>query len=150
MAGEAHDLETIDGQPFSEADYYPGSHHLPYVFSKDVGIDIAGFEKAGFGLYQERYEPHIQKLIAENRLPPAHFHARKGDVLIWHANLLHGGSKRRDLHRTRRALVCHYFVKGAVTYHDLAAAVAHGSTGTCLLTDRPASRSKRWAFWRRG
>ena len=41
-----------------------------------------------------------------------------GDVLFWHANLLHGGSPRKNLALSRKALVCHHFAKGAVTYHD--------------------------------
>jgi hypothetical protein len=36
----------------------------------------------------------------------------KADVLIWHANLLHGGSMRRDLRLSRKAVVCHFFGKG--------------------------------------
>ena len=39
----------------------------------------------------------------------------------------------RDVRRSRRAMVCHYFVKGAVTYHDLAASAARPHLGTCLL-----------------
>ena len=52
-------------------------------------------------------------------LAPQFFCPRKGDVLFWHANLVHGGSPRKDLKHSRRALVCHYFARGAVTYHDL-------------------------------
>jgi ectoine hydroxylase-related dioxygenase (phytanoyl-CoA dioxygenase family) len=64
---------------------------------------------------------------------PSYFSAGKGDVLIWHANLIHGGSPRKNMQLSRRAMVCHYFVKGAVTYHDLASSLAHPHTGTCLL-----------------
>ena len=69
-----------------------------------------------------RYEPHIRDVIAERGLEAHHFHARKGDVLIWQANLLHGGSERRNLQLSRKAVVCHFFVKGGFVYHDLAAA----------------------------
>ncbi|MDB6093654.1 MAG: hypothetical protein JWM32_1216 [Verrucomicrobia bacterium] len=113
--------------------YYPGSHRLPYVFSKDVGIEVGEFAAGGYAPYLEKYEPYIAKLLEENHCRPAYFHAGKGDLLIWHANLIHGGSQRRDLQRSRRALVCHYFVKGAVTYHDLASSRARPHLGTCLL-----------------
>jgi hypothetical protein len=116
--------------------YYPGSHRLPYVFSKDVGISEQDFQQEGYASYHARYEPYIQSLIAQNGLEPHYFHARKGDVLIWHANLLHGGSARRDLQRTRKALVCHYFVNGAFVYHDLAASRSKQQyLGSCLLRD---------------
>jgi hypothetical protein len=126
--------------------YYPGSHRLPYVFSKDVAISEQDFQKKGYAPYHARYEPYIQSLIAEHGLEPHYFHARKGDVLIWHANLLHGGSARHDLQRTRKALVCHYFVKGAFVYHDLAASRSKQQyLGTCLLRD---SRGNSLKFFR--
>ena len=117
--------------------YYPGSHRLPYVFSNDVGISEQDFRQEGYKPYHDRYEPYIQALIREHGLTPHYFHAGKGDVLIWHANLLHGGSARKDLQRTRKALVCHFFVKGAFVYHDLAASRSKQQyLGTCLLRDR--------------
>lgn len=117
--------------------YYPGSHRLPYVFSRDVGIKENDYRERGFSPYGEHYEPRIKQVIAEQRLKPHYFHAQKGDALIWHANLLHGGSTRRDLRHTRRTLVSHYFVRGAVCYHDFAAAPPKAFFGTCLLKDDP-------------
>jgi hypothetical protein len=114
--------------------YYPGSHRLPYVFSKDVGITEDDFKNEGYASYHARYEPHISRLV-EN-MKPHHFHAKKGDVLIWHANLVHGGSARRNLELSRRSVVCHFFVKNAFVYHDLAAAKSRQQyLGTCLLRD---------------
>jgi ectoine hydroxylase-related dioxygenase (phytanoyl-CoA dioxygenase family) len=37
------------------------------------------------------------------------FVARAGDVLVWHAQLLHGGYSIQDKQRTRKTLVTHYF-----------------------------------------
>ena len=116
--------------------YYPGSHTLPYIFSKDVGIAEDDYRTNGFEALHERYEPRIQEVIREGRLEPHYFHAKKGDVLFWHANLLHGGSKRRDLKHSRRALVSHYFVKGAVCYHDFAAANPKQFSSTCLVEQK--------------
>jgi ectoine hydroxylase-related dioxygenase (phytanoyl-CoA dioxygenase family) len=67
-------------------------------------------------------------LISDNRLQPAVFLPKAGDVLLWHANLIHAGSPRRDLGLSRRAVVLHYFAKGAVCYHDL--------SGTLTPTER--------------
>jgi hypothetical protein len=113
--------------------YYPGSHRLPYVFSKDVGITPQDFVEREYHPYAEKYEPYIKELLVKNHCEPRFFHAKKGDVLLWHANLIHGGSPRAEVRFSRRALVCHYFVKGAVTYHDLAASPARPHLGTCLL-----------------
>jgi hypothetical protein len=113
--------------------YYPGSHRLPYVFSKDVGITPQDFLEREYHSYAEKYEPYIKELLRQNQCEPSLSFAKKGDVLLWHANLIHGGSPRTDVRLSRRALVCHYFVKGAVTYHDLAASPARPHLGTCLL-----------------
>jgi ectoine hydroxylase-related dioxygenase (phytanoyl-CoA dioxygenase family) len=116
--------------------YYPGSHRLPYVFSKDVGITEEAFQRDGYAPYHAKYEPFIRQLVEKNHLEPHHFRARKGDVLIWHANLIHGGSRRENLELSRRSVVCHFFAKNAFVYHDLAAARSKQQyLGTCLLRD---------------
>jgi hypothetical protein len=115
--------------------YYPGSHRLPYLFSDDVGISEQDFRERGYAPYYEKYEPRIIQLVQENDIDPVYFHANKGDVLIWHANLIHGGSPRRDLQRSRLAVVCHYFVEGTFAYHDLSAIESRPFAGTCLLRE---------------
>jgi len=116
--------------------YYPGTHRLPYLFSHDVGISPEDFRERGYGAYVDHYEPAIQQEIRDHGAKPEIFTARKGDVLFWHANLLHGGSARADIKRSRKALVHHYFAEGCVCYHDLSATTSavHGpveSLPTC-------------------
>lgn len=115
-------------------EFYPGSHRLPYVFSHDLQISVDDMKNEGYATYRARYEPFVQKQIAEHGLRPQCFEARKGDVLIWHANLLHGGAQRRDLRLSRKALVAHYFAKGAFVYHDLSAVSSRQQyLGGCLV-----------------
>jgi len=111
--------------------YYPRSHRLPYLFSHDVGIDENQFREHGYKAYSELYEPRIREIVSERE--PHYFLANKGDVLFWHANLLHGGSPRKNSKLSRKALVCHYFVEGAFCYHDLSASVTREMSGTCLV-----------------
>ncbi len=116
--------------------YYPGSHRLPYLFSKDAGITESDFQREGYQPYHDRYEPLIRRAVEERRIEPHYFLAKKGDVLIWHANLVHGGSTRRNVMLSRKALVVHYFVKGSFVYHDLSATRSMQQyLGTCLLRD---------------
>lgn len=105
--------------------YYPGSHRLPYFLSKEANISLRAFQQQKYAAYSEKYEPGIQKIIRDNNLEAKYFHAKKGDTLIWHSNLIHGGSKRKDMNLSRKALVCHYFAEGCICYHDLAASLAH-------------------------
>jgi hypothetical protein len=109
------------GMDCGPLEFYPGSHKLPYVFSHHLGLGLGDMASEGYTKYKARYEPHVQQLIADHGLRAEHFEARKGDVLVWHANLLHGGSKRRNLRQSRKALVAHYFADGAFVYHDLSA-----------------------------
>ena len=61
--------------------FYPGSHRLPFIFSKDVGISEADFRRDGYRSYQEKYEPHILRVIEEHGLEPRYFQARKNNPL---------------------------------------------------------------------
>lgn len=99
--------------------YYPGSQRLPYALSRAVGIEARDARGGIYDAYRAKYESHIQRLIAEHGLEPVPFTPRKGDVLLWHANLIHGGAPRRGAELTRRSVVCHYFATGVLCYHDL-------------------------------
>jgi len=100
-------------------EYYPGSHKLPYILSADVGIPPNEFKQKGYAVYRERYEPAIARLCETKGFEKKQFLAKKGDVLLWHANLIHGGGFRADVNASRKAMVCHFFAQGAFTYHDL-------------------------------
>ncbi len=105
-------------------EFFPGSHRLPYTYSRDCGIALDEGRR-GYEAYHAKYEPHIQGLIAQHQLKPEYFLARKGDVLFWHANLIHGGSPIANPATSRRALVCHYFAEGCVCYHDYTGTSSH-------------------------
>jgi ectoine hydroxylase len=109
-------LEDI--QPNSgELVYYPGSHKLNYVFSEDYAT---GNNALLIGEHNyDRYEDKIESIIQQHNLQPHYFHAKKGDVLIWHANLLHGGSKINNPSLTRKSMVAHYYADGVLCYHEI-------------------------------
>lgn len=102
----------------------PGSHRLPFLSSRDVGISVDDFRQRGYGVFEERYEPRVKRLVDERSLAPHHFLGKRGDTLIWHTNLLHGGSARTDVEKPRRSVVCHFFAQGSICYHDLAGTLA--------------------------
>lgn len=108
-------LEDTDDQN-GPLHYYPGSHKLPY-------IDNSHFDNYGTPLRlgnktNRDYEDFIANLIREKGLKKKILHAEKGDVFIWHANLLHGGEAMMHPENTRKSMVFHYFAEDAIKYHE--------------------------------
>jgi ectoine hydroxylase-related dioxygenase (phytanoyl-CoA dioxygenase family) len=99
--------------------YYPGSHKLPYTLSNDVAIAFGEFAREGRIVYETKYEPAISELLKKNRCNARYFTPKKGDVLIWHHNLIHGGSAVNNRTSSRKSIVCHYYADTVLCYHDL-------------------------------
>ena len=97
--------------------YYPGSHKLPYYLNADYANEGTTW-LTGDKEYTE-YEATIARKIAEAGIEKQLFLARKGDVFIWHANLMHGGEPHLDKAQTRRSMVFHYFSKAHICYHEI-------------------------------
>jgi phytanoyl-CoA hydroxylase len=98
--------------------FYPRSHLIaPYVFSHGQTTAIFAELKTGAAR-------HIKQIVASHRLEPKLFLAAPGDVLIWHAQLLHGGTPIADRARTRRSLVTHYWTD--LDYPDEAQRIDRG------------------------
>ena len=86
--------------------YYPGSHKLPETNYQDIGA-----EPDPKNYY--RYEDYIEGQIEKYRLKPRYGLVKKGQAIVWAANLLHGGSARQDKIKTRHSQVTHYYFEGA-------------------------------------
>lgn len=69
--------------------------------------------------FYPQYEKKIKELVDKHDLHPDYGVIKKGEALIWHANLLHGGSEQRDLSRSRHSQVTHYFFAGCRYYTPL-------------------------------
>lgn len=95
-------LEDI--QPGSgELMYYPGSHRLAdALFGHPPGKALLPGDPAA-----PTYSAQLARRCESAGLTLEHFRPRRGDALIWAADLAHGGSARRGTH-TRRSLVTHY------------------------------------------
>jgi hypothetical protein len=108
MCGVWIALEDVDDEN-GPLVYYPGSHKLPEYTLADVGCapDVAHYPS---------YERFIGEMIAGRRLQPRTATIRKGQALVWAANLLHGGSPRRDGFRSRHSQATHYFFSGCRYY----------------------------------
>lgn len=97
--------------------YYPGSHQLPYLLNNDFN-EMSSVLQLGKKDYKD-YEDVVEEIIQKNKLEKKVFLAKKGDVFIWHANLIHGGSPTLDPSSTRKSMVIHYYAKDVIKYHEI-------------------------------
>jgi len=97
--------------------YYPGSHRLPYLLNNDFNDGQTSL-LLGNKDYED-YEDRIEEQIKQQSLRPEVFLAKKGDILIWHANLIHGGMPVKNPALTRRSMVIHYYAKDVIKYHEI-------------------------------
>ena len=97
--------------------YYPGSHKLPYYLNGDYGNEGNAFF-LGKKSYAD-YEDMIAERIKAQKLEKVKFFAKKGDLIIWHANLFHGGYPHLNKVKTRKSMVFHYFSENAICYHEI-------------------------------
>ena len=97
--------------------YYPGSHKLPYYLNSDYDNEGSYF-LLGDKDYTE-YEKMLEGKIIEHQIEKKIFKAKRGDLLIWHANLLHGGEPHLNKSKTRKSMVFHYFNTDCVCYHEI-------------------------------
>lgn len=108
--------------------YYPRAHRMPHHL---FGGTRKHWVQAQDGT--QAHQDYLQYLHEQARTMGselATFHAKKGDVLIWHADLPHGGTRIRRMH-SRRSQVLHfapqsvkanYVDKIGPHYHELPAA----------------------------
>lgn len=83
---------------------YPGSHRLPPFTFSDGGRHAIDAELP-------KWAEHYQGELDRRGMQPHVVMASAGDVILWHADLLHGAEEIRDAHATRRSLVAHYLGK---------------------------------------
>lgn len=100
--------------------YYPGSHKWPALLPDAVGAPVAASETPyeHYPLLEKAWKAEIEERGAE----PLRFTPRKGQALIWAANLLHGGAPQTNRSLTRHSQVTHYFFEGCSYFTPLTGA----------------------------
>ncbi len=100
------DVEPDAGPLF----YHPGSHRLPVLGMREAGVtDRAPTVED----YERFYEPAFARTLDS---PPRLALLKKGQALVWTANLAHGGQAIGREGATRRSLVTHYFFENCLYY----------------------------------
>jgi hypothetical protein len=93
--------------------YVPSSQKWPILSNAMIG-------RRGFGAHEEHaqvpFEAAWRALVQSSGLQQETFLAKKGQALIWAANLLHGGSIQNDPTLTRWSQVTHYYFEDCTYY----------------------------------
>lgn len=111
MAASWIALEDIDPKS-GPLMYYAGSHTIP-IFDWGDGMFRTGQSTKN----ENQFAEWIHQRSKERGLPLQHHTPRKGDVLIWHGTLGHGGALATDPSLTRKSYVTHYSTMSGFT-HD--------------------------------
>ena len=101
---------TLENGPLC---YFPGSHRWPVLTNATIGRRGYGSSLASA---QDPFEPAWNALREATGAVENRFLARKGEALIWSANLLHGGSAQTDRTLTRWSQVTHYYFEDCIYY----------------------------------
>jgi hypothetical protein len=102
--------------------YYPGSHRLPdYDF-------LCPHQ-------EDELKAFVQEVIAAYQLEEQRAYLKRGQGLIWAANLLHGGDPVADPKRTRSSQVTHYYFEDCTYYTPFRSDFARGRVFFRQITD---------------
>ena len=111
--------------------YYPGSHRWPIFSGVQRGRPFVENLRDGIGDYDALWAA----LVEATGALPQRFYARRGQALIWAANLLHGVDRPLDRRKSRFAQVTRYAFRGC-SYHDpIRSDLEIGSVEYRTLTD---------------
>jgi len=120
--------------------YQPGSHHLP-----PVTVGNRAFPTLED--YNSHYLPAMARRVEASGLPVKTALLKKGQALVWAAELAHGGGPIANHSSTRRSLVAHVYFKGCAYYSPMFSDVEAGRLALRL----PANlRTGGWEWPRRG
>jgi hypothetical protein len=106
---------------------YSGSHEIPPYEFADGSYHGIEFELPQWATY-------MQHEIDVRGLRPKSLFARRGDAIIWHADLIHGAEPILDRTLTRRSMVGHYFRLADARHRGY---VVKGQSHTRWINRRP-------------
>lgn len=105
------DVQDNSGELF----VYPGSHRSGSLRASPLGLHkVVNDDYSHYGTFDQA----IRDLIEAEGYERVIYRPKAGQILVWHENLIHGGSPRVDQDKTRLSVVSHYFAKGSIGYYD--------------------------------
>ena len=119
MAGIWVTFEDVD-ESNGSLKIIPGSHKWDLWEYDELNLPHPDEIEDGEKVNYREYEHFIVELVKEKKAEPYIAKMKKGQALIWAANMLHGGCNVEgvtDLKRTRLTQAQHYFFKGCEQYY---------------------------------
>jgi hypothetical protein len=98
---------------------YPGSHVIPDYEMHDLGVPSEPE-------HYPQYEQFMAALMKARGFQPKHVVVKKGQAIVWLANLVHGGSRRNNPDLTRKSQVTHYYFEGCQWFFPMQSDLAAG------------------------
>jgi ectoine hydroxylase-related dioxygenase (phytanoyl-CoA dioxygenase family) len=92
--------------------YVAGSHKLPVLTMQGAGVKDTPQD----GDYARFYLPALRRQLDALDMPQTIAAPRKGEAVVWAANLAHGGAPIMDAAMTRKSLVVHIFFEDCLYY----------------------------------
>lgn len=127
--------------------YVPGSHRLPYY---EFAPGVYEFDGRIMGAAEAAAATAFDDEQARRRgLEPRLFTPCRGQALLWHASLRHGGSPVADPARTRKSFVVHFSTAGTYPRRSITVAEPRPDGGDDFRiweTDRLLERDGRRGF----
>jgi len=112
--------------------YAPGSHRWPIITNLMIGRRGEGGQTHSA---QAPFESAWDALIETHQPDQKLLLAKKGQALIWAANLLHGGSLQKDKSLTRWSQVTHFYFEDCIYYTPAFSDEAVGKLALRSITD---------------
>lgn len=138
MAGVWVALEDVD-ETNGALRIIPGSHKWPVYEYQNLNLPHPDSIEDGEAVNYAEYERFLDALIATHNKPAKYVKLKKGQALIWAANMMHGGANVpgvTDLNRTRLTQANHYFFEGCEHYfHPMFSEPRHGKYATKWCSD---------------
>lgn len=105
----------------------PGSHKWPVYDYETLNLSFPDDQENGEEKNYRIYEDFVRQLIKSKKADILPVSLKKGQCLLWAANLLHGGTPIKDGSSTRLTQAIHYFYKGCDRYyHPMFSRVSKG------------------------
>jgi hypothetical protein len=118
--------------------FVPGSHRWPVLRREKVRLFLTPEERRdrGWAKFTERFlDDILEAEIINRRASVETFIGQKGDILVWHARLLHRGSPPKIPGRLRMGFISHYV--GLSHWATGPRVGRHRDGGLYFLSDEP-------------